>query len=92
MIPPMEHVPNDDEDHLNQQWNEASGWKFGEKSMETETTSWSEFPNRGEATAEQMLPSEERNQSERARLWESQSGIRVGKLTIGVRSLEIEKW
>ena len=32
-----------------------------------------------------------RNKSKRAGLWESQSGIQVGKLTIWVRSFEIEK-
>ena len=32
-----------------------------------------------------------RKKSKRAGLWESQSGIRVGKLTIWVRSFEIEK-
>ena len=31
-----------------------------------------------------------RNKSKRAGLWESQSGIRVGKLTIWVRSFEIK--
>ena len=40
---------------------------------------------------EQILASEERNRSKRAGLQESQSGIQVGKLTIGVRSFEIEK-
>ena len=61
------------------------------KSMETETTTWSEFPNGRKAIVEQILASEERNKSKRAGLWESQSGIRVGKLTIWVRSFEIEK-
>ena len=73
------------------QWNGASCCKFNGKSMETETTTWSEFPNGGKAIAEQILASEERNKSKRAGLWESQSGIRVGKLTIWVRSFEIEK-
>ena len=48
--------------------------------METETTTWSEFPNGGKAIVEQILASEERKKSKRAGLWESQSGIRVGKL------------
>ena len=73
------------------QWNGASCCKFNGKSMETETTTWSEFPNGGKAIAEQILASEEINKSKRAGLWESQSGIRVGKLTIWVRSFEIEK-
>ena len=61
------------------------------KSMETEKTTWSEFPNGGKAIVEQILASEEINKSKRAGLWESQSGIQVGKLTIWVRSFEIEK-
>ena len=36
----------------------------------------------GEGIVEQILASEEINKSKRAGLWESQSGIRVGKLTI----------
>ena len=59
--------------------------------METETTAWSEFPNGGKVIVEQIPASEEINKSKRAALWGSQSGIRVGKLTIGVRPFEIEK-
>ena len=59
----------------------ASCFVFDGKSMETETKTWSEFSNRGKAT-EQILASEDRNKSKRAELWESQSGIQVGKLTI----------
>ena len=59
--------------------------------METEATTRSEFLNGGRAIAEQMLVSEERNNSNRTGLWESQSEIQVGKLTIRVRSFEIEK-
>ena len=54
--------------------------------METETTTWPEFLNGGKGIVEQIIASEER-----AGLWESQSGIRVGKLTIWVRSFKIEK-
>ena len=61
------------------------------KSIETDTTTWSEFPNGGEAIVEQILGSEERNKSKRAGLWEPQSWIRVGKLTIWVRSFAMEK-
>ena len=71
-------------------WNKAFRGEFDGKSIETETT-WSEFPNGGKAIVEQILASEEINKSKRAGLWESQSGIRVGKLTIWVRSFEIEK-
>ena len=53
--------------------------------METETTTWSEFPNGGKAIVEQILASKEINKSKRAGLWESQSRIQVGKLTIWVR-------
>ena len=60
--------------------NGASSCEFYEKSMETETIPWSEFPNGGKAIVEQILASEERSKSKRAGLWESQSGISVGKL------------
>ena len=46
--------------------------------METETTTWSEFPNGGKAIVEEILVIEEINKSKRAGLWESQSGIQVG--------------
>ena len=65
--------------------NGASHCEYDGESMETATT-WSEFLNGGKAIVEQILKSEER-----AGLWESQSGIRVGRLTIWVRSFEIEK-
>ena len=57
--------------------------------METETTTWSEFQNGRKAIVEPILAPEERNKSRRAGLWESQSGIWVGKLIIWVRSFEI---
>ena len=78
----MEHLSNDHKDMR----IVKSRCEFDGKSMETETTMWSEFPNGGKAIVEQILVSEER-----AGLWESQSGIRVGKLTIWIRSFEIEK-
>ena len=43
------------------QWNRASRFEFDEKSMETETTTWSNFPNGGKAIVEQLLASEDRN-------------------------------
>ena len=52
--------------------------KFIGKSVETETTT-SEYPNGGKAIVEQILVSKEINKSKRAGLWESQSGILVGK-------------
>ena len=63
-------------------WNGASRCEFDGKSMETEKTIWSKFCNGGKSIVEQILASEERNKSKRVGLWESQSGIRVGKLTI----------
>ena len=44
-------------------WNGASRCEFDGKSMETETTTWSEFPNGGKAIVEQILASEEINKS-----------------------------
>ena len=73
------------------QWNRASRWEFDGKSMETEPATWLEFPNAGKAIVEQILAPEERNKFKRAGLWESQSGIQVGKLTIWIRLFEIEK-
>ena len=46
------------------QWNGASHSEFDGKSMETETTTWSEFSNGGKAIVEQILASEERNPKE----------------------------
>ena len=73
------------------QWNGASHCEFDWKSMDTATATWSEFPSGGKAIVGQILASEERNKSKRARLWELQSEIQVGKLTSWVRSFEIEK-
>ena len=70
-------------------WNGPSCYEFDGKSMDTETITWSEFTSVGKAIVEQIPTSVERNKSERAGLWESQSGIQVGKLTIWVRSFEI---
>ena len=39
--------------------------------METETTTWSEFPNRGKVIVEQILASEERNKSKREQDYEN---------------------
>ena len=50
--------------------------------MEMETTTWSDFLNGEKVIVEQIPASEERKKSKRAGLWESESGIRVGKLTI----------
>ena len=66
--------------------NGASHCEYDGESMETATTTWSEFLNGGKAIVEQILVTEER-----AGLWKSQSRIRAGKLTVWVRSFEIEK-
>ena len=73
------------------QWNGESHCEFDRKSMEAETTTWSEFPNGGKVIVEQIIASEERNQSKRAGLWESQYRIRVVKLAIRVRLSETKK-
>ena len=57
------------------------------KSMETETTTWSEFFNGGKTIVEQILASEDRNKSKRAWLWESHSGIREAQSGIRVGQL-----
>ena len=53
------------------QWNRASRSEYDEKLMETETTTWSEFPKGGKAIVEQILASEKRDKSKRVRLGES---------------------
>ena len=82
--------PNQHKNSLGQ-WNKASCYEYDGKSLETETTTWSEFPNGGKDIVEQILASEEINISKRAGLWESQSEIWVEKLTIWVRPFEKEK-
>ena len=64
-------------------WNGASCFEFIGKSMETDTTTWSEVPNGGKDIVEQMLASEDRNKSTRAGLPE--------QLTFWVRSFEREQ-
>ena len=49
-------------------WNGASCCELVGKSMETETATWSEFPNGGKANVEQILVSEERSKSKTAGL------------------------
>ena len=57
------------------QWNGASLCEFEGKSMETESATWSEFPNGGKAIVTQIPASEEINKFKRAGLWESKTGI-----------------
>ena len=75
----MEHLSNDQEDRPHQQKNSHNQREFVWKSMETETATWSEFPNGWKAIKEQILASKEKK-SKQAGLLEWQSGIRVGKL------------
>ena len=49
-------------------WNGSSCFELVGKSIETETTTWSEFPNGAKAMVEQILASEEINKSKRAGL------------------------
>ena len=70
---------------------QVSWCAYDGKSMESEKTICSEFPNGEKAIVEKMLASGEINKSKRAWLRESESGIQVGMLTIWVRSFEIEK-
>ena len=73
------------------QWNGVSHSEHYGKLMEIETKTWSEFSNGGKAIVEQILALEEINKSKKAGLWESQSWIWIGKLTIWVSSFEMEK-
>ena len=85
----MEHLSNDHEDHPNQHENShklcdemghpvvnlmESQWKLRQQNDQN-------FPM-GKAIVEQILALEEIKKSKRAGLLESQSGIRVVKLTI----------
>ena len=88
---------NDHESHPNQHENSHklcdemwhSLFSLAQSQWKTKTNTRSEFPNEGKTIVEQVLASEEKNKSKRAWLWKSESGIRVGKLTIWVRSFEI---
>ena len=62
-----------------------------EKSTETDTTTWSELPRGAKNSTEQSPGSEVRNRSNRPGLRVSESGMRVGKSTIWVRSWVIAK-
>ena len=50
------------------QWNVAFRCEYDGKSVETETTTWSEFSNGGKAVVEQIVVSEEINEFKRAGL------------------------
>ena len=72
-------------------WKEISPFVVEVKPVETETTTESEFLNRGKAIVGQIQGLEEINKCKRAALWRSQLGVWVGKLTIWLRSFESEK-
>ena len=59
--------------------------------MEHPIVTWLEFSSGQKAIVGQIVAFEERIKSKRAGLWESQSRIQVGKLTIWVRSFVIER-
>ena len=79
-----------DQHHQHKSSHKCCEWVDG-KSVETEATTWWEFPNGGKVIVGQILVSEEINKIQKSRFWESQSGIQVGELTIWVRSFDIEK-
>ena len=89
----MEHFSNNHKYHPNQHKNshklcdknEAWPFEFHGKSMETETTTWSKFPDGEKAIVEQRLVLEEVNKSKKVGLWESQSVVQVGKLASWIR-------
>ena len=62
------------------QWNGASCCEFDFQSMESETTTWSEFRNGRKAIVEQIIASKERDKSKRAGLWELQYGNHLSKV------------
>ena len=70
------------------QWNRAFHCEFDEKSIRLKQQ---HDQNGGKVIVKQILASEERNTSKRIALWELESGIRVWKLTILVKSFETEK-
>ena len=89
MYPPMEHLSNDHEDRANQhenshklmQWSGASCCEFDGKSMEMrkhhdQNSQWSESYCRTNSSIRRN------NKFQGTRLWESQSVIQLGKVTI----------
>ena len=72
----MEQLSNDHKDNPNQHENSCKLYN------EIGHIVFSLLENQGKAIGEQILESEERKKSKRARLWESQSGIQGRKLTM----------
>ena len=96
----MEHLSIDWEDHTKK--HESSHKLFDEKAHPILSLkeswwklrlimTWSEFPNGGTTTLKEILMPVEVNKPKRAGLWESQSGIQIGQLTIWIRLFMIEK-
>ena len=54
------------------------------------TITWSEFPDQGKATIEEILGPEVKKKSQRTELWEPQSGIHEETLTIWERKIMTE--
>ena len=96
-ISSLEHLSNDHEDCFNQHENSHNLYDenehpvFSLKENQLKLRQQLEFPKGGKTFLEQILASEVRNKSKRAGLWQSQSGIRVGKLTIWIRPFAIKK-
>ena len=86
----MEHLSNDHKDHLNQHENSLRLCEeMGASIMNLMETQWKlrqqldqNFQMKGKPFWNIYLASGERTKSKRAGLWESQSRVRVGKLTI----------
>ena len=67
----MEHLSNDQEDHPNKHENSCKLYdEKGHPLLSLKESKWkfSEFSNTGKAIVEQILESEERNRSKKARL------------------------
>ena len=95
----MEHLSNDQEDCPNQHGNSHKLCnEKGDPIFSLLQSQWhlrqqqdQNFPMEESHCRANTIVSEEINKSKRTGLQESQSGIRVGKLTISVRSFEMKK-
>ena len=88
----MEYLSNDHKDCLNQHKNSHNLWDETGYPVVNLDGNWGNSMIRNPQWREshgRTNTSVRRNKSKREGLWESQSGIRVGTLTIWVRSFEI---